>query len=45
MDECIFSMKKEREKYNKLKSNSKKMICPVEKENAKKDTFKYFKMI
>lgn len=37
---------KERENYNKPKSDSsKKLICPAEKEKAIKDAFKYFKMI
>lgn len=37
---------KERENYNKPKSNSsKKRICPAEKEEVIKDAFKYFKMI
>lgn len=37
---------KERQNYNKLKSDSsKKLICPVEKEKAIKDALIYFKMI
>jgi len=37
---------KERQTYIKPKSDSsKKIICPVEKEEAIKDAFKYYKMI
>lgn len=37
---------KERENYNTQKSDScLQLICPVEKEKAIKDAFKYFKMI
>lgn len=37
---------KERENYNIQKSDScLHLICPVEKEKAIKDAFKYFKMI
>ncbi|MDY4668940.1 MAG: RNA methyltransferase [Oliverpabstia sp.] len=37
---------KERENYNIQKSDScLQLICPVEKEKAIKDAFKYFKMI
>ncbi|MST61595.1 23S rRNA methyltransferase [Peptostreptococcus anaerobius] len=37
---------KERENYNKRKNNdSKQPICPIEKEEAIKDAFRYFQMI
>ena len=37
---------KERENYNKPKKEDlKQVICPIEKEEAIKDAFRYFQMI
>ena len=37
---------KERKNYNKPKNDdSKQPICPIEKEEAIKDAFRYFQMI